>query len=520
MRLPRSYTSPLPRAPPIPNPALPTEGKTAYPCAVAKNFSIPGSTFSNSAIAFATSCWAWSVPAAASPSIAATTQRRAKRARLLGVDTAHPALGVAAAGRRPLGRDLADALQVARGQHDLHGAGVLLEVAPPLGAGDRYDILALRQQPGEGELRRSAALLPRDRFHPRHQVEVSLEVLPLKARVVAAPVVRGEVLEAADLPGDEPAPERAVGHEPDPELAARGQDLVLGVARPQRILGLQRADRVHGVRAAQRRRRRFGEPQVAHLARSHERCHGAHRVLYRDGAIHAMLIVQIYVVDAQPLEGGVTGLVDVLRPPIDAQPSAVRATHVAELRGQDHPVAAAPDRPAHELLVGEWAVHVRGVEKRDTELERAVNRRDRLRVVAGAVELRHPHAPEAQSGHHQPLGAKLPLLHPSVILHPSVVSCCIQSAVLQHRTQGPSSGSAHHARGLDSMTTTTLPTRPLGTNGLEITTVGFGAWAIGGGGWSFGWGPQDDTASLAAMRDAVERGINWIDTAAVSGLRR
>ena len=45
------------------------------------------------------------------------------------------------------------------------------------------------------------------------------------------------------------------------------------------------------------------------------------------------------------------------------------------------------------------------------------------------------------------------------------------------------------------MTTTTLPTRPLGTSGLKITTVGFGAWAIGGGDWSFGWGPQDDAAS-------------------------
>ncbi|PYP55075.1 MAG: aldo/keto reductase, partial [Gemmatimonadetes bacterium] len=38
----------------------------------------------------------------------------------------------------------------------------------------------------------------------------------------------------------------------------------------------------------------------------------------------------------------------------------------------------------------------------------------------------------------------------------------------------------------------TLPTRPLGSSGLEITTVGFGAWATGGGGWAFGWGPQDD----------------------------
>lgn len=63
-----------------------------------------------------------------------------------------------------------------------------------------------------------------------------------------------------------------------------------------------------------------------------------------------------------------------------------------------------------------------------------------------------------------------------------------------------------------------LPTRPLGTSGLEITTVGFGAWAIGGGGWAFGWGPQDDAASLATMQHALELGVNWIDTAAVYGL--
>ena len=64
----------------------------------------------------------------------------------------------------------------------------------------------------------------------------------------------------------------------------------------------------------------------------------------------------------------------------------------------------------------------------------------------------------------------------------------------------------------------TLPTRPLGSSGLDITTVGFGAWAIGGGGWAFGWGPQDDADSLAAMHRALELGINWIDTAAVYGL--
>lgn len=64
----------------------------------------------------------------------------------------------------------------------------------------------------------------------------------------------------------------------------------------------------------------------------------------------------------------------------------------------------------------------------------------------------------------------------------------------------------------------TLSWRPLGTSGLNITPVGFGAWAAGGGGWSFGWGPQDDVASIAAMAHAIERGVNWIDTAAVYGL--
>ena len=68
------------------------------------------------------------------------------------------------------------------------------------------------------------------------------------------------------------------------------------------------------------------------------------------------------------------------------------------------------------------------------------------------------------------------------------------------------------------MTHPTLPVRPLGTSGVNITVVGFGAWAAGGGGWAYSWGPQDDGQSIAAMRRAIARGINWIDTAAVYGL--
>ena len=65
-----------------------------------------------------------------------------------------------------------------------------------------------------------------------------------------------------------------------------------------------------------------------------------------------------------------------------------------------------------------------------------------------------------------------------------------------------------------------MRTRQLGTTDLHITPIGFGAWAIGGGGWEFGWGPQDDRESIAAIRRAIDLGINWIDTAAVYGLGR
>src|SRR6478672_10790704 len=63
-----------------------------------------------------------------------------------------------------------------------------------------------------------------------------------------------------------------------------------------------------------------------------------------------------------------------------------------------------------------------------------------------------------------------------------------------------------------------MHTRRLGNSDLDITPIGFGAWAIGGGGWAFAWGPQDDDASVAAIREALDLGVNWIDTAPVYGL--
>jgi aryl-alcohol dehydrogenase-like predicted oxidoreductase len=63
-----------------------------------------------------------------------------------------------------------------------------------------------------------------------------------------------------------------------------------------------------------------------------------------------------------------------------------------------------------------------------------------------------------------------------------------------------------------------LQKRRLGNSDLEITPLGVGAWAMGGSGWAFSWGPQDDQESIEAIHAALDRGLNWIDTAAVYGL--
>jgi aryl-alcohol dehydrogenase-like predicted oxidoreductase len=63
-----------------------------------------------------------------------------------------------------------------------------------------------------------------------------------------------------------------------------------------------------------------------------------------------------------------------------------------------------------------------------------------------------------------------------------------------------------------------MKTKQLGNSDLFITPIGFGAWAIGGSGWEFAWGAQDDSESIAAIHEALDAGINWIDTAAVYGL--
>jgi len=54
--------------------------------------------------------------------------------------------------------------------------------------------------------------------------------------------------------------------------------------------------------------------------------------------------------------------------------------------------------------------------------------------------------------------------------------------------------------------------RPLGSSGLDVSEIGFGAWALGGQ-----WGGQEDADSVAALNTAIDLGVNFIDTAEVYG---
>src|ERR1035437_10454180 len=64
--------------------------------------------------------------------------------------------------------------------------------------------------------------------------------------------------------------------------------------------------------------------------------------------------------------------------------------------------------------------------------------------------------------------------------------------------------------------------RKFGKTDLMVSEIGFGAWAIGGnavvGTTPIGWGPADDNTSVAAMHKALDKGINFFDTADFYGL--
>ena len=167
---------------------------------------------------------------------------------------------------------------------------------------------------------------------------------------------------------------------------------------------------MHRVRALDGLRCSFREPEVTHLALLDQLRHRAHGVLDRGVRIDAMLIVEINHLDAETAQARLAALPDVLGLAVDAAIAPVLAADVAELGGEDHLIAPAADGASDELLVAAHTVHVGRVEKRDAQIERALDRRHRLVFVLATVELRHAHAAQAHRRHFE-AGAKCSLFH-------------------------------------------------------------------------------------------------------------
>src|SRR5262249_10887358 len=178
----------------------------------------------------------------------------------------HLRLGVARPRGGADGHRLREPLDVLRAELHADRTEVLVEPVATLGARDRHDIAALREQPGEHQLAGRAALLARELLYFFHELDVALEILFLEPWMLAATVVDGNVGDLVHLAGEEATAERRVGDERDPELAQRRYRLLGLDAVEQRELHLHGRDRMHAVRAPDRGRRRLREAEETNLA--------------------------------------------------------------------------------------------------------------------------------------------------------------------------------------------------------------------------------------------------------------
>src|SRR5262245_8286734 len=165
------------------------------------------------------------------------------------------------------------------------------------------------------------------------------------------------------------------------------------------------------VRTADRCFTCFGQSQEADFAGLLQLRHRADRLLDRHGGVDAVLVVHINRIDAEALQRRVTRAPNVFGRPVDAQPRAILSANIAEFRGEYGVTAPIANGAADETLVGEWSVWIRRIKKIDSQIQGAMDRRDRLRIVVLAVEFRHAHAPQAQHGHDGTASAELTHLH-------------------------------------------------------------------------------------------------------------
>src|SRR5581483_4009913 len=128
-----------------------------------------------------------------------------------------------------------------------------------------------------------------------------------------------------------------------------------------------------------------------------------------------MLIVQIDGLDAQAAQAGLASLADVLGFAVDPDKSPVFSANIPKFRGEHDLSAMSLYCSADQFLISSVAVNIRGIEKRHTQIECAVNYLYRFVIITGAVKIGHSHAAQAEAGHGQSAAAEFAFLHNSFL---------------------------------------------------------------------------------------------------------
>ena len=189
---------------------------------------------------------------------------------------------------------------------------------------------------------------------------------------------------------------------------------------------------MHFHRAADGRGRRFGQPEVMHLAGANQFAHRPDGFLDGHLRVNPVLVVEINIIHTQPPQAGVAARADIFGPAIHAEKIPPLVAHVAKFRGQDHLVTAVFDGAPDQPLVFAAAVHVRRVEQGHADVQRAVNGGDGFLVIARAVKFRHPHASETERRDCQSLFSKLSLFHVISFRCAKSDSICIKISAAQN----------------------------------------------------------------------------------------
>src|ERR1700741_1286187 len=241
------------------------------------------------------------------------------RGAFLQIYALHGLGGVARAGAGPRRGGSGDAPEIFLRQRQAECREIFVDALAALGAWNGDDVLALREHPGQRELRRRAALLTGNFFNALRKGDVLVQRIALEARMLQAAVALGQVGLAVHRAGQHAAAERRVGDERDAELPGRLEGLLSLFSVQQGIFVLHGGNGMHLVRAMDGLGTRLRQTQRAHFALLDEALHRADRVLDRRIGINAMLVIEVDDVDPEPLQAGVAGLLHVLRAPVDAR---------------------------------------------------------------------------------------------------------------------------------------------------------------------------------------------------------